>query len=43
MAATAALLVAFAGCGGDEVTKPPPNYRTYIMGFSSFPPKLSIA
>jgi hypothetical protein len=36
--------IVIAGCGGHEVpTKPPPNSRTYVMGFSSFPPKLSIA
>src|SRR5258705_12989744 len=43
--ALAAIVAAGGGCSGHEVppTKPPPNYRTYIMGFSSFPPKLSIA
>lgn len=42
---TAVLLAAVVGgCGKDKVaTKPVPNYRTYFMGFSSFPPRLSIA
>jgi len=32
-----------AGCGGDKnPTKPPANARTYIMGFSSFPPRPTI-
>ena len=35
---------ALTGCGKDDaVVKPTPNYRTYFMGFSSFPPKLSVA
>ncbi len=44
VALLAAVVTIVTGCGGDEVpTKTPPNYRTYVMGFSSFPPKLSIA
>ena len=38
------LCAVLSGCGKDDaVVKPTPNYRTYFMGFSSFPPKLSIA
>src|SRR6185503_13842099 len=38
------LCAVLSGCGKDDaVVKPAPNYRTYFMGFSSFPPKLSIA
>lgn len=38
------LLLALAGCAGDDDTlvKPPVATRTYFMGFSSFPPRLSI-
>ena len=41
----AALLgAALGGCGKDtSPTKPTPHYRTYFMGFSSFPPRSSIA
>ena len=38
------LALALGGCGGDKSpTKPAADRRTYFMGFSSFPPKLSIA
>ena len=44
MVVAAFLAAALSGCGKDEgITKPSPHYRTYFMGFSSFPPKLSIA
>jgi len=36
-------LAAFTGCGGDDPVRPIPATRTYFMGFSSFPPELSIA
>ena len=42
--AVALLAAALGGCGKDKApTKPAPNYRTYFMGFSSFPPRPTIA
>ena len=42
--AAAALAAALGGCGGGHtITKPSPDRRTYFMGFSSFPPRLSVA
>lgn len=39
------LALAVAGCGGHgkTPTMPAPGTRTYVMGFSGFPPKLSVA
>lgn len=40
----AVLVALLAGCGdGDHPTKPAAPARTYVMGFSSFPPRASIA
>jgi hypothetical protein len=44
LAAAAALVAILAGCGSKESpTRPPAPARTYRMGFSSFPPRGSIA
>jgi hypothetical protein len=40
----ATIAAGMSGCGSDDTpTKPSPNRRTYFMGFSSFPPHLSVA